>query len=180
MLRPGWRGLFVVPLLATAGAAWAAHSVQTAQPPSSINVLAVQSIGEWSDRIARQLGDGVIYPRPFLDRNGVQDYHQGLAKVVFQCGDDGRPADVRILKSSGAYDLDRAAVMAVKRIATLRPLPDGLRTDRGFQAWILFSSDEQDYARQMDALRQEARMANAANLQDRSADKGPTVILASR
>src|ERR1700761_3693862 len=131
MLRPGWRGLIVLPLLATAGGAWAAHSAQTPQSSPPITVLAGQeSIGQWSNRISRGLADGITYPKPMIDRAGPNDYHQGLAKVAFTCGSDGKPTEVRILSSSGAHDLDHAAMVAVQHIATLWPLPDGLQADR--------------------------------------------------
>jgi TonB family protein len=176
MLRPSWRGLIVVPLLATAGVALAAQTGKSTAPPAITVLAGHETVDQWSTRVVRHLTNGLVYPRIA----GTSAFHEGFAKIVFYCGEDGKPSGVAVLQSSGARDLDRAAMMAVKRISTLHPLPEGLRAERGFQAWVLFSGDEESYARRMDALQSEARLANAAGRQDQTADAGPLVLLAAR
>jgi TonB family protein len=174
MLR-SWIGAAMLPVLLS-GAAIAAQNQRTSVP-SSITVMAGhETLDQWTNRISRRLDNGLAYPRPLWGN----DVHEGFVKVAFGCDSQGKPERVAVLQSSGAGDLDKAAMMAVKRIATLHPLPEGLRPDRGFQAWILFSKDEDGFARKMDQLRDQARVANLTDRQEQTADKGPVVLLAAR
>jgi periplasmic protein TonB len=175
MLR-SWIGAAMLPLLLS-GTAMAAQNQRMTAPPPPITVMAGhETMDQWTSRISRRLDNGLAYPRPVLNN----DVHEGFVKVAFGCDEQGKPQKVVVLQSSGASDLDKAAMMAVKRISTLHPLPEGIRSERGFQAWILFSKDEDSFARKMDQLRQEARLANLANRQEQTADTGPVVLLAAR
>lgn len=167
------RALVVAPLLAMPGMVVAGGAKS-----DNITVQAKGvSVQNWSTKVARSLDNGLSYPRPM----GTSDYHSGLSKVSFHCSDAGTPSDVSIAGSSGSRDLDMAAMRAVKKIATLHPLPDGVSPGQTFQAWIVFAGDEQERDRMLRTVNRDARLANAAASQHASqlASNMPTVIVAA-
>lgn len=114
------------------------------------------SLNAWSGRVVRALDRNLYYPIPI---RGVPD--EGVASVKFLCSEDGTPAKVAIVKSSGSRVLDAAAVRAVRRIVTLHPLPDGITHDQPFQANILYATSQEKLDRQVAALLAEAKNRNA-------------------
>lgn len=85
---------------------------------------------------------------------------EGIVAVKFLCSDTGAPSNIALLQSSGSKRLDAVAMKAVGRIASLHPLPDGVSRNQKFVAKILFAENQQSYWRQIDALRQAARLQN--------------------
>lgn len=83
---------------------------------------------------------------------------EGIVAVKFLCSETGAPSNIAVLQSSGSKRLDEAAMKAVGRIATLHPLPDGVTHEQKFVATVLFANDSQSYWRQLDSLRQTARL----------------------
>jgi len=155
MLNHRWRLLFLAPLLATPYGALAAPH-QDSQP---ITVRGgEETVPEWSQRIGHSLENRLIYPRPL----GREDFSQGLVKVSFRCSEDGRPDGVALLSSSGAHELDRAAMRAVRGIKTLHPLPEGIGHDRRFEAWVAFAPDQEALQQMTNKLQSEAQRVNSA------------------
>ena len=53
-------------------------------------------------------------PPPVYPRRARRRHHQGLVLVEVQVGPDGRPLGVKLARSSGHKELDRAALAAVR------------------------------------------------------------------
>lgn len=152
MLARNWRLLVLAPLLATP--VWA-HSGQTSQNPAITVEAGHETVGQWSQRVGRSLDGQLAYPQLF----GRTE--QGLAKVQFQCSEDGRPGNITMLSSSGSNILDHAAMTAVKGIRTLHPLPDGISPNRSFQAWVAFAQDSDSLKQMMSQSHRQADQMNA-------------------
>ncbi len=176
MLNMKWRALVIAPLLTLPAIVLAGGPKQDAQNGITVQATAV-SVQNWSQRVAHSLDAGLSYPRPL----GRGDYNQGMSKIAFHCSDSGVPSDVTIVGSSGSRDLDVAAMRAVQGIPTLHPLPDGIRHDQAFQAWIVFAGDERDLGRRLQSVRHDAMLANveAAKRASQTASNLPTVIVAA-
>lgn len=91
---------------------------------------------QWINYIADTLTLNLRYPLAI-----GQSAAEGLATVTFRSGEDGRPTDVALTKSSGDRQLDRAAIRAVERLHSLRPLPTDISDDQLFLANIVFATD---------------------------------------
>ena len=134
--------------LLPAGAMAAQKQIVVTAPEVSLNA--------WSGRVVRALDRNIDYPIPIRG-----EPNEGVASVKFLCSEDGTPSQVAIVKSSGSRDLDASAVRAVRRIATLHPLPDGITHDQPFQANIIYATSQKKLDRQMAALLAEAKNRNA-------------------
>ncbi|WP_165799645.1 energy transducer TonB family protein [Sphingomonas oleivorans] len=111
-------------------------------------------LANWIERVEEDLDRHLSYPRPL----GGAPYSEGIVHVSFLGGPDGRPSEVAIRKSSGARDLDAAAMRAVRKITTLHPLPAGVSADQKYEAAILFATqDDRETARKLAELRRRAR-----------------------
>jgi len=98
------------------------------------------TMAEWTERMHRVLANELHYPMPVLGlRPG-----SGTVSVKFNCSDNGRPDKVSVLKSSGDSLLDRAALSAVRRMASLHPLPTGFTPSQKFVALIVFANNASD------------------------------------
>ena len=95
---------------------------------------AASEFERWSAEVQRGLEKGLRTPQPL----GRPSDPVGVVEVAFKSGADGRPADVRVLNSSGSRMLDGMARKSVRRLATLQPLPTGLPDGQIFVARILF------------------------------------------
>lgn len=121
---------FTVPLAAPASAQHVDHTT-----PGKLVTLA-----EWTKRMNRLLVEEMRYPAPMLG----QEPGRGVVRVKFNCSDSGRPDKVALLHSSGQPALDREALRAVKRLASLHPLPTGFTPDQKFEAVLVFALDPAD------------------------------------
>jgi TonB family protein len=98
------------------------------------NSPAAPSFTEWSQLVEQTIDRHLAYP--FFFRSG--DFRQGQVQVTFLCSEDGRPASVSVEKSSGSYQLDRAAMRAITRVTSLHPLPEGITHEQKYRAVLLF------------------------------------------
>jgi protein TonB len=104
--------------------------------------------------VEQELAKSLNYPHPI----GAADYSEGVAYVNFLCSENGAPSKVAIGKSSGHPALDKAAIRAISRIATLHPLPKGMLPDQKYQAAILFQANGgYGYDRKLAAMRRKAK-----------------------
>jgi TonB family protein len=100
------------------------------------------TMAEWNERMHRILAKELHYPSPIMGlRPG-----SGTVSVKFNCSDSGRPDKVSLLKTSGDTLLDRAALNAVRRMASLHPLPTGFQPSQKFVALVVFANDPNDPA----------------------------------
>lgn len=114
------------------------------------------TLQQWGQRVGDELNRRMRYPRPMSGQSAAT----GVVKVKFNCSDSGRPDKVALLRSSGSRVLDQAALSAVQRIATLHPLPDGMRHDQQYQAVLLFESDQDRYDAMLKTIRSDATKTN--------------------
>ena len=131
-----------------------------AQPQDIVVTAQPSVIIEWAARVGGDIGRHMAFPREALG----QDVGGGVVRVQFRGSETGKPSDVMIKTSSGSRQLDAAGARAVRRIATLNPLPDGIAPDQKYEAVLLFAASEQDRDRQFailkaDAVRQNQRLA---------------------
>ncbi|WP_374295770.1 energy transducer TonB [Sphingomonas sp.] len=115
------------------------------------------TLEHWTRGISRTLDDALEYPS--LTPGWAPA--EGIVSVRFLCSEAGTPAAVRIFKTSGDRQLDRAAVRAVQRIKSMHPLPNGLKPTQIYEANVLFSLSPQHHDRMIAKLRQEAEKRNA-------------------
>ncbi|MFC6621812.1 energy transducer TonB family protein [Novosphingobium panipatense] len=125
-----------------------AETIVTASPPT---------LASWSDRVFKDIDREIRYPEPF----GPQRPSSGVVAVKFNCSESGAPAGVALLKSSGHRDLDRETLRAVNKIATLHPLPPGLKHDQLYVVRVLYANSHGEAERQLAKMREEAAQSNA-------------------
>lgn len=136
--------------------------------PTVITAPSRPTVTTWSQNVAKQLDRHLVYPRAF----GRSDYPEGTVSVRFSRGDDGKPASVEVLRSSGNRLIDRAALRAIAQIETLHPMPFAIRNDSTFQANIILAADEQSLARQQAVLRRHETKRIA-----REGDRGHAIVV---
>ncbi|GGE93342.1 energy transducer TonB family protein [Sphingomonas prati] len=145
------KAAIVVLLTCTAAPGMAQHGSQQSGPPTGDITMAA-----WTARMDAELSKAI-------DHEGYRIRDQaraGTVRVKFNCSESGAPAKVAILKSSGQRDVDRAAVAAMKRIATLHPLPPGLTHEQKYEAVLLFDINASGFDRRLARLRDDAAKAN--------------------
>jgi protein TonB len=99
------------------------------------------SFSEWSGRVQGLLDQNISYPQ----RAGpVTTPGTGVVRIKFNCSESGKPDKVSLMKSSGDWALDKAAIRAMSRVATLHPLPTGFNHGQRFEALVVFADNERD------------------------------------
>jgi protein TonB len=111
----------------------------------------------WAQRISGTIGDQLYYPRPMFGR----EFSNGIVQVKFGCSESGAPSDVSIYRSSKDRRLDSEALKAVRKIASLHPLPRGFSSHQHYVAVIIFADGDASMKRQMKAVRKDAEQRNA-------------------
>lgn len=135
-------GLLAVPVIAhTAGPA----------PGAPVTLVA------WAQRVGLTLDTQMTRFRAPLGR----ERPSGVVRIKFNCSDSGKPGDVSVYRSSGNPWLDRAALQAVQRVATLHPLPDGMSHSQRYVATLLFANSDEEYAHAIAKIRDEQLRSNA-------------------
>lgn len=140
-----------------AGAALLSTSAFASQP-SGLNVqTSPVTLAEWSARISAELDRRLPIPEALPGRS----QNSGIVIVKFLCSESGAPGDVALAKSSGSRSLDRAALEAMRHVATLHPLPDGMSHSQKYQAAILFAETPSEARRLVAAMQKDAATRNA-------------------
>ncbi|WP_159871577.1 energy transducer TonB [Novosphingobium sp. 9U] len=134
--------------------AYAAHAEA---PLSGAAMQTSPSLANWSARVITDLNKGLRV----RDDLGSLGPSQGIVAVKFNCSESGAPADVKLLKSSGNREYDFATIRAVRRIASLHPLPLGLRHDQKYVVRMLFANSESGARQKIAEMRREADHSNA-------------------
>ncbi|MBB5713265.1 energy transducer TonB family protein [Sphingomonas aerophila] len=88
----------------------------------------------WQVRVQRELAHRLHYLAPILGRSAGS----GVVRVNFNCSESGRPDKVTLAQSSGSQALDRAALFAVRKMASMHPLPSSFNHEQKFAALIYF------------------------------------------
>jgi len=97
------------------------------------------TMAEWSKRVQAELQRQMVYPT-----GPGRETASGMTRITFNCSEDGRPSNVRLLKGSGTASVDRAALRAIGGMASLHPLPTGFAPATRYEALVLFTHDAED------------------------------------
>lgn len=111
-----------------------ASAVAQPGPATSNDPSNAVTFKTWAVRVQKELDRNLRYPSDLMG-----EYPRGgVVRVKFNCSDDGRPDRVTIARSSGNRLLDKAALQAVQRMASMHPLPASFAHEQKFAALILF------------------------------------------
>ena len=144
-----------------------------ASPVSARQEVVVQpgpSLAAWSATVGRRLDDGLRWPARIW--SGGRE--EGVARVAFRCSEDGRPAEVALMRSSGVPEFDHEAMRAVRKIKTLHPLATGIGHDQRYAAVVSFGTSQASVDRQRArAMREDQSLAAISRGGGRLAMVGP-------
>lgn len=115
------------------------------------------TLAVWSERVFRDI-DKRLRVREGIATNRIPS---GITSVKFNCSETGAPAGIALYKSSGFRELDRATMSAVRQVASLHPLPAGLKGDQVYIVNVLFANSSDDAGRQIARMRRQADKRNA-------------------
>ena len=79
-----------------------------------------------------------------IDNSSPWQQESGVAQVLFECGPDGKPINVRMYKKAGFWT-DLKARKVVSKIRSLHPLPQGVTQDQLFLANIIIANSPQEF-----------------------------------
>ncbi len=106
----------------------------------------------WLTQVSRQLDSKLSYPQ-MLTTNSSQP--AGAVSVRFIADQQGRPTALEVVRESGTRALDRAALRAVAKLNSLRPMPTAFNGNHQFRADIVFASSLSESAGLVKKLRQD-------------------------
>lgn len=106
----------------------------------------------WLTQVSRQLNAKLDYPQ-MLTTNSSQP--AGAVSVRFMADQTGRPVALEVVRESGTRALDRAALRAIAKLNSLRPLPAAFNGNHQFRADIIFASSPSETAGLARKLRQD-------------------------
>lgn len=115
------------------------------------------TLAAWSNRVFDDLGKVTKYPAAI----GNLPTPEGVVGIKFNCSESGAPENVTLVEKSGHRDLDNATLRAVRRIATLHPLPAGMKHQQAIIIRVLYANSEQDTRRRLAKLQADAARNNA-------------------
>lgn len=130
------RKLFFVTLVASL--AILPTGIQARQ--DSIVVSSGRSIKTFVEDVSRDLNRELSR----VDIVAPRQQESGVAQVLFECGPDGKPINVRLYNKSG-YWTGLEARRVVSKIRSLHPLPQGLTHDQLFLANIIIAESPHEF-----------------------------------
>lgn len=114
---------------------------------NDIVVSSNRSVNNFVESVSRDLDRSLNrFSRSTFNQTGT-----GVAQVLFECGPDGKPTNIKMYSRAGDVGVNRQARRAVANIRSLHPLPRGIDQDQLYLANIIIASD----ARQFDELSEE-------------------------
>ena len=135
-----------------------AKNTQTVKRPDIV-VSSGRSIGNFVEDVAYDINRELNRPqlRPAYSEGS------GVSQVLFECGPDGKPVNLKMYHKAGSPAVDRAARRAVSKIRSLHPLPQGVGQDQLYLANIIIAENQSQYDDLAKELNQrEARRIAAA------------------
>ena len=115
------------------------------------------TLAAWSSRVFEDLSRVTKYPGGI----GNLPAPEGVVGIKFNCSESGAPENVTLVEKSGHRDLDNATLRAVRRIASLHPLPAGMKHQQAIIVRVLYANSEQDTRRKLAKLQADAARSNA-------------------
>jgi periplasmic protein TonB len=97
-----------------------------------------------------------------IDISSPRHLENGVAQVLFECGPDGKPINVRLYKKSGFWTGLKAR-RVVSKIRSLHPLPQGVSHDQLYLANIIIADSPREFEELSEELEQleKQRIASA-------------------
>lgn len=140
---------------ALAAIAFSCAAVQARETNSIVVESSPSPLALWSAEMTSSI-DGVLEsPR------GIRSASMnGIVSLRFVRAVDGSASEVKVVRSSGFWDLNRAALSAIGNII-IPPLPAGMRSGQVFEASILFASSQRSHDQQIRRLQRDASDGNA-------------------
>ncbi len=112
-----------------------------------IVVSSNRTVNNFVDAVSRDLDRSLNR----FSRSSANQTGTGVAQILFECGPDGKPTNIKMYNGAGDIGVNRQARKAVANIRSLHPLPQGLTNDQLFLANIIIAKD----SRQFDELSEE-------------------------
>ncbi len=105
-----------------------------------IVVSSDRSVNKFVEAVSRDLDRS-------LNRFSRSSFNEGtgVAQVLFECGPDGKPTNIKMYSRAGDVGVSRQARRAVANIRSLHPLPQGLTNDQLFLANIIIAKDSRQF-----------------------------------
>lgn len=123
----------------------------------AIAIVAPPTLSNWSERVFREIGSRIKYRGPMGGFPGSTR----IVTVQFTRSESGAPTNIQLRESSGHRNLDHATLRGVSKVATLHPLPRGLRHDQIYVVRILFSNSPDNRKNQLEKMEEEAARSNS-------------------
>jgi TonB family protein len=143
MKYPVLLSLVTLPFLVSSASAEVAHGVSGTHSPNA---------AEWIGGVSGHLTKALARPSAF-----GRDPRSGAVTVRFECGADGKPTNVALVRRSGSLMVNREALRAVRGLKTLHPLPAAFREGQEYTADIIFASTDEAARRLQGSLRKDAQ-----------------------
>lgn len=93
----------------------------------------------WTDSVGKKLDNQLAYQQRVARPT---DSHTGIVQLRFSRGDDGRPSDIEVYRSSAASNVKSSARRAVARMRGLPPLPAAHALSNEILVNIVLAKDE--------------------------------------
>lgn len=101
-----------------------------------------------------------------FDVTSPRQQETGLAQVLFECGPDGKPTNIRLYKKSGFWTGLKAR-RVVSKIRSLHPLPQGVTHDQLYMANIIIADSPREFEKLSEELKQLEQQRIASSKGDR-------------
>jgi TonB family protein len=144
------------------GIAIAGSSFALAQPDSIQVEGSRTTVSSWSTAVAQDIQEQVRYPRSI----GRDSTPTGTAVVRFNRGEDGKPINIVLQRSSGTSSLNHAAMAAVAQMDAIAPLPVNMASSKPIEAHIIFADSQDSLNQQVRQLNHEAVLAAKSGAKD--------------
>jgi hypothetical protein len=113
----------------------------------------VISHDKWTDRAASKLSRSIRQATSFYRDSASTGY----ARVQFRLGEDGRPENVALARSSESRNVNRISMRSIRTLGSLYPVPQDVRPGAKFEAWVIVAGDAAEREIMLTSLRAEHR-----------------------
>lgn len=128
-----------------------------------IVVSSSRSIDNFVEAVSRDLDRSLNrFSRSTFNQTGT-----GVAQVLFECGPDGKPTNIKMYSRAGDVGVNRQALRAVANIRSLHPLPQGLTNDHLYLANVIIAKDSRQFNELSEELNERETNRIAAAKSDR-------------
>jgi len=129
-----------------------------AKPPQEAVSLTTPAphLDEWVEIASQNITKSLERIRPHDYRAG-----RGVTYVQFVCDKNGKPTNIRTIKSSNNDGLDMLGRIAISKVNSLYPLFKGVKSSQLFEVAIISENDERKIQKLTKMVSQRAHSRNA-------------------